>query len=109
MEEADGETRRLWEKREGQAEVPDVDVLSPYEESQASPRSSPSSSPRITQWRWTPRSSPCGHGGPLCAIKLSALMANHNVIVTHGTRPQGRIQVYAGCLYVAQSGRLDAG
>lgn len=50
-----------------------------------------------------------GHGGPLCAIKLSALMANHNVIVTHGTRPQRRIQVYAGCLYVAQSGRLDAG
>ena len=50
-----------------------------------------------------------GHGGPLCAIKLSAIMANHNVIVTHGTRPQRRIQVYAGCLYVAQSGRLDAG
>ncbi|EOD26034.1 hypothetical protein EMIHUDRAFT_441508 [Emiliania huxleyi CCMP1516] len=73
MEEADGETRRLWEKREGQAEVPDVDVLSPYEESQASPRSSPSSSPRITQWRWTPRSSPCTDTAGRSALSSSLL------------------------------------
>ena len=49
-----------------------------------------------------------GHGGPLRAIKLSAIMANRNMIVTHGTRPQRRIQVYAGCVYVAQDASTPA-